>query len=131
VAWKGWEGFDPVAHERAVREQGNPTPKAHKYHAKAVVVDGMRFDSKREAARWRELKALENAGMIRTLERQVRIGLHAAGAALVGHYVADFRYFDVEHGRSVVEDAKGFKTETYRWKKRHVKAEYNIDIQEV
>jgi len=125
VTWKGWENFDPTGQPAA------DAPKAHKYHAKAVVVDGFRFASKREAARWRELKALEHAGMIRSLDRQVRMPLHAAGGALVGHYVCDFQYWDVEKNLGVVEDAKGFKTDTYRWKKRHVKAEYNIDIQEV
>jgi very-short-patch-repair endonuclease len=27
MAWPGWETFDPVAHERAVREQGSPARK--------------------------------------------------------------------------------------------------------
>jgi len=131
VSWPGWENFDPTAHERAVRRQGNETPRPHKYHAKAVVVDGMRFDSKREARRWHELQLRLRTGQIRSLERQVRIELHAAGGAKVGCYIADFRYFDVERGAVVVEDAKGFKTELYLWKRRHVAAEHGIDIQEV
>ena len=131
VTWKGWEDFDPVAHERAVREQGNPTRKPHKYGATAVMVDGMRFASKREAHRWQELKALQHAGKVRSLDRQVRIPLHAAGGGLVGHYVADFRYFDVERGRYTTEDAKGMRLPLYAWKKRHVAAEHDIEIQEV
>lgn len=131
MSYPGWEGFDPAAHERAVRRQGNATPRPQKYHATAIVVDGIRFASKREGRRWRELKALERAGQINALERQVPIPLHAAGGRLVGKYLADFRYFDVERGREVVEDAKGMRLPLYIWKKRHVAAEHGIDIQEV
>jgi hypothetical protein len=31
----------------------------------------------------------------------------------------------------VVEDVKGFKTELYRWKKKHVEAQYGIEIVEI
>lgn len=42
-----------------------------KYNNTTVRVDGRLFDSKREAARWQELKLLERAGEITELERQV------------------------------------------------------------
>jgi len=42
-----------------------------KYRNRKTVVDGITFDSKREAARWQELKLLERAGEITELERQV------------------------------------------------------------
>jgi|WetSurMetagenome_2_1015567.scaffolds.fasta_scaffold27452_7 hypothetical protein len=106
-------------------------PRRHKYGAVATDVEGIRFPSRREAARWQALRILERAGRVCTLERQVRIPLHAPGGGLVGHYVADFRYYDVELGRTVVEDAKGVKTDVYQWKKRHVLAEHGISIQEV
>ena len=126
MSWPGWENFTP-----RVKASSSDRQKPHKYHAKAVVVDGMRFDSKREARRWHELQLRQRAGQIRSLERQVRIPLHASGGAKVGLYIADFRFFDVERGQVVVEDAKGFKTDLYQWKKRHVAAEHGIDIQEV
>lgn len=44
----------------------------NKFHAKKVGVDGIKFDSQKEAARWQELKLLERAGEICELERQVR-----------------------------------------------------------
>lgn len=123
MTWKGWENFDASA-----RTVDPPALKPHKYHAQAVVVDGIRFASKREARRWQELKALAHAGQINSLERQVPIVLHAVGGRLVGKYLADFRYFDVERGREVVEESKGFETELWKWKYRHVEAEYGIKI---
>ncbi|MBS6476088.1 MAG: DUF1064 domain-containing protein, partial [Clostridiales bacterium] len=42
-----------------------------KYRSKKTTVDGITFDSRREAARWQELKLLERAGSITELERQV------------------------------------------------------------
>lgn len=41
-----------------------------KYNAHKTKVDGITFDSKREAERWKELKALEQEGKISSLERQ-------------------------------------------------------------
>lgn len=105
--------------------------RPHKYRAVAEVLGGIRFASKREARRWVELQLRLKAGQIRDLERQVPILLHAPGGALVGRYVADFRYVDVETGRVVVEDAKGLRLPLYRWKKRHVLAEHGLEIREV
>lgn len=97
--------------------------KPHKFGAQAVVIDGIKFPSKREGARWCALRLLERAGEIRDLERQVRIPLmgrdgplkSAAGRQLV--YVADFRYFDVRAGAVVVEDSKGHETPDYKLKR--------------
>jgi hypothetical protein len=46
-----------------------------KYRNKKVLVDGVAFDSKKEAKRYRELKLMEDAGMISRLERQVKFDL--------------------------------------------------------
>jgi hypothetical protein len=43
----------------------------NKYHAVKTQVDGIIFDSMKEAVRWQELKLLEKAGKIANLERQV------------------------------------------------------------
>lgn len=97
--------------------------KRHKYGAKPVIIDGIKFPSKREGARWCALRLLERAGEIRDLERQVRIPLYgrdgplksASGRQLV--YVADFCYLDVCKGLEVIEDAKGYATDTYLLKR--------------
>ena len=43
-----------------------------KYNSKKVEVDGIIFDSKKEAKRFKELKALESKGFIKDLKRQVK-----------------------------------------------------------
>lgn len=84
--------------------------KESKYHNKKVTVDGITFDSKREAARWQELRMLERAGKITGLNRQLRIEvvpktkLHRAR-----YYLADFVYFDKEQGKTIYEDVKGYR----------------------
>ena len=90
----------------------------NKYGNKRVVVDGIRFDSKREAARWQELKLLERAGEIKGLERQVEYELipKQPGERAV-KYIADFRYIDHD-GKTVVEDTKGVKTPVYILKRK-------------
>ena len=50
-------------------------PKARgssKYHAEKITVNGITFDSKKEARRFLELTALEQAGKIHGLRRQVK-----------------------------------------------------------
>ena len=93
------------------------------------VVDGIRFDSMKEAARWGALRTLERAGLIRDLKRQVRIPLEgkdgplrfASGRAAV--YVADFTYHDVPKGVDVIEDAKGHQTPEFKLKRAILSAQ--------
>lgn len=98
-----------------------------KYGNKPTVVDGIRFDSKREAGRWQELRFLEKAGHISGLTRQVPYGLFV-NSQKVATYKADFVY--VENGAEVVEDSKGFRTPEYRLKAKLMEAIYNIKIRE-
>lgn len=139
MAWKGWENFDPSKHERAVQKQGNDTPKKpSKMHNTKVNVDGEMFDSKAEAARWRELQHDERLGLISELKRQVPFDLTVMardptvardrGFQKIGEYRADFTY--VRDGIYVVEDKKGYRTDMYRWKKKHFEIEYNRRILE-
>jgi hypothetical protein len=104
--------------------------KGNKFGAVSVVVDGLRFDSKREAARWGELRILERAGLISGLERQVRFPMVIAGQ-LVCTYVADFRYMD--RGSQVVEDLKSpitRKQADYRIKVKLLRALHGVEIRE-
>lgn len=95
----------------------------NKYNAKKVVVDGITFDSKREAARYKELKALERVGKIDCLDLQPRFELqesfkHDGKTVRKIEYVADFKYLDVALEKWVVEDVKGMKTDVYKLKKK-------------
>lgn len=100
-----------------------------KYHAVPTVIDGRRFASKAEARRYGVLRLMERSGEIRGLELQPRYSLHVNGWKL-GEYRADFRYVTSD-GETVVEDVKGVLTPMYRWKKKHVAAEYGVDVVEV
>jgi len=99
-----------------------------KYGANRTTVLGQTFDSKREADRYLDLRLLERAGAITNLQRQVVFRLTAHGQPIC-HWIADFTY--TEHGELVVEDAKGFRTPTYKLKKKLFEAEYKRVIREV
>ena len=85
-----------------------------KYGNHKVTVNGIRFDSQKEANRWRELVLLERAGRITDLRRQVKYELIPAqrvkGKCVerAVSYIADFTYRD-ERGHLVVEDVKGYR----------------------
>lgn len=117
-----------------------------KYNARKVVVNGITFDSRKEARRYAELLSLEKAGAISDLELQVEYVLIPTqrepdkigkrGGKIKGKviereckYIADFRY--VQNGVVVVEDAKGFRTKEYRIKKKLMLWRYGIQIKEV
>ncbi len=104
--------------------------RANKFNAKKTVVDNITFDSRAEAKRYGELKVLFRAQQIQLLELQPEFELHPYGCNKpIGKYRADFAYF--ENGKRVVEDVKGVRTPLYRWKKKHVEAEYKVQIVEV
>ena len=125
--------------------------RRRKYGNTKITVDGIQFDSKREAARYQELKLLERAGVISFLQRQTKFQLipdqHAPSNAVYTKgprkgqrkpgkllekecsYIADFCY--IQNGETVVEDAKGYRTEVYRIKKKLMLERYGIQIKEV
>ena len=78
--------------------------KPLKYRNKPCVVDGVRFDSRAEAKRWRELKLLEGAGLITQLQRQVPFRLMVEGVQIC-KYIADFCYLE-RFDQAVSEDVK-------------------------
>lgn len=106
-----------------------------KYHSKRVVIDGEEFQSKREGARWLELKMLQRDGRISNLERQKKFVLIPAqyepeitgprGGKKKGRllerevaYIADFVYWDEEKHEFEVEDTKGVRTPEYIIKRK-------------
>jgi hypothetical protein len=121
--------------------------KSSKYGSKKVEVDGITFDSKKEAKRYQELRLLEKAGEISYLAMQVKFVLiptqrepdtiGARGGIHKGKviekecaYIADFVYIDKE-GNTCVEDTKGFKTKDYIIKRKLMLRVHNIRIKEV
>lgn len=100
-----------------------------KYNNTKVRVDGLVFDSKREAERYRQLKLLERAGEIQDLQTQVAYELvpKQAGERAV-KYIADFVY--TEDGQTVVEDVKGKKTRDYIIKRKLMLWRHGIKVRE-
>lgn len=124
-------------------------PRSGKYNAKKVIVDGIEFDSQREAHRWKELQLLQRAGEITELERQVpyllipaqydQVPVYQDGRVLKYKkkciereckYYADFKYKD-KTGKVIVEDTKGYRTKDYLIKRKLMLHEYGIRIKEI
>lgn len=100
-----------------------------KFGNRKVEVDGLKFDSAKEAKRWKELQLLERAGQIYGLQRQCRYNLIVNGQKVCA-YVADFTYNEGPQDALVVEDCKGFLTPEYKLKRKLMKACYDIEIRE-
>ena len=104
----------------------------NKYRNKKTVKDGMVFDSKKEASRFRELQLLEKAGKIQNLQTQVKFELiPKQEGERATNYIADFMY--QENGKTVVEDVKSEitrKNPEYIIKRKLMLYRYEIRIQE-
>lgn len=104
-----------------------------KYHNIPTTIDGIRFDSRKEANRFYQLRLMERAGEISNLRRQVEYELIPAQKTPAGRavhpvkYVADFVYDD--HGKTVVEDVKGVKTREFRIKSKLMLWRYGIVVE--
>lgn len=121
----------------------------NKYNNKKCTVNGIIFDSRKEARRYQELLLLQRAGVIKNLQRQVKYVLIPAqyesyerygkngqeltpGKKLIERecaYVADFVY--EEDGKTVIEDTKGFKTKDFIIKRKLMLHIHGIRIREV
>ncbi len=114
----------------------------NKYGARKTEHGGRVYDSAAEARRAQELELMLAAGVISDLQYQQPFDLHACADAnrgqgvtcawypvKVARYIADFTY--IENGKLVAEDCKGVRTAVYQRSKRHMRAEYGIEIREV
>ena len=112
-----------------------------KYGNKKVRVDGITFDSQKEANRYAELKMLEKCGAIKQLELQKNFVLIPAQFEMVNgkkecieracRYKADFYYYDCEKLKFVCEDTKGFKTKDYIIKRKLMLYIHGIRVVEI
>lgn len=114
----------------------NKITRRAKYNNVKQVVDGITFDSKKEATRYFELKLLQRAGQISDLKTQVAFDI-APDCYIHGklsrarQYIADFTYSVIKTGEHVVEDVKGKLTDVYILKRHLMKVVHNIEIKEV
>lgn len=124
----------------------------NKYGNKKVTIDGMTFDSKKEAQHYLNLKLLEKGGVIKNLQTQVKYVLIPAQYEGTGEYYkkgvhkgeekkrlvekecayyADFVY--EQDGKTIVEDtkSKGTQTPQYIIKRKLMRYVYGIAVREV
>lgn len=97
----------------------------HKFRAIPTELDGIKFASRKEAKRYRELRLLEKSGELLFFLRQVPFHLPANVK-----YVCDFLCFWKDE-TVTIEDVKGIKTSLYILKKKQVEATYPVKIMEV
>jgi hypothetical protein len=86
-------------------------------------VDGIKFQSKGEALYYQVLKLREKAGEISDLKLQVNYALKVNGTK-IGDYRADFVYKEPDAIGSIVDDFKGQETDLFKWKWKHLQAQY-------
>lgn len=103
--------------------------RKHKFNAVATEYAGKKFDSTKEANRYKELLMLQKAGIIGLIELQVPFELNEGGTHSMKYY-ADFVYRMMDTGERVVEDAKGHRTKEYKKRRRLMKKIHGITIHE-
>lgn len=103
-----------------------------KYHAKKTEVDGITFDSKKEADYYASLKLLEKAGEVSDIELQPRFELQEPFVCdgkkeRKIEYVADFSF--MQNGKRVVVDVKGMRTQVYKLKRKLFLYKYGDQVE--
>lgn len=112
-----------------------PPPKPatrRKYNNVPTVVDGIKYDSKKEAKHGQMLEAMQRDGLISNLRRQVPYLIQINGVK-VCKCVMDFVFTDSE-GNTVVQDVKSAitrKNPVYRLKAKLMLAVHGITVCEV
>ena len=96
-----------------------------KYKNGKTVIDGIKFDSAAEGARYQILKAKEKAGLIKNLELQVNYPLLVNGLKICD-YRADFVY--ELGGKKIVEDVKGQLHDVFKLKYKLMFACHGITV---
>lgn len=125
-----------AARRRGPRFGTRQRPTRSKYGNKRVPVDGIMFDSMKEARRYQALRLEERAGHIRDLQLQVPFEItahprHGGAPKVVAKYLADFTYVRLLPDGDelfIVEDAKGVRTDVFNLKKKLVEHEHGIEI---
>lgn len=114
--------------------------------ASMAGIDGEYFQSRKEAARYVQLRLAEQAGVVRALSRQPRFVLHTVNPkglkVAITDYHADFAYYEnlepahaavrlfgeAAGEQHVIEECKGYPSEDWILRRKWVEAEYGIRI---
>lgn len=98
--------------------------KRSKFHSVLTECEGIKFQSKKEARYYQDLKARIHIGEVKYFLRQVPF--HLLGGVV---YRVDFMEVRAD-GMIHFIDVKGFRTQTYKNKRKQVEASYPVKIEE-
>lgn len=114
--------------EQYLEYMGQKKPKKSKYSNKKSVVDGITFDSKKEAEYYCSLKLLKRAGIVKEIELQPKFILQEkfkkngkTHRAIT--YIADFKVTYAD-GKVEIVDVKGMETDVFKLKKKMFEYQY-------
>lgn len=117
------EEYQRILENRKVKLSGSLPPlefqsgPKNKYNNTITFYKGVRYQSKKEAERARDLDLLLLAGEIEDLKRQVPFPLMVNGIK-IGNYIADFVYYDKRKKEKIIEDVKGVVTPIFKLKSK-------------
>lgn len=104
------------------KKVGQAKPKKSKYNNKITYVDGIRFDSKREAEYYKQLLLLQKIGEVKEIELQPKFTLlETFRKNGVTHrsitYKADFKVTYKDNKVEII-DVKGAETQVFKIKRK-------------
>jgi len=112
------EEYAEYERKKGVTGQGVILVKKSKLHNKKTKVDGILFDSQKEADYYNDLKLRLRMGMIKGFCGQAKFILQAGfGDVRPITYTADFIVFNLDDTAEVI-DTKGFETEAFTLRKK-------------
>ncbi len=106
--------------------------KQNKYRNIPTIVNDIKFASKKEARRYQDLKLMEKAGIVKSIEMQKVFPLndYAKTKREQIKYICDF-FVKWRDGKETVEDTKGYRTQVYKLKKKLFETKYRKKIIEI
>lgn len=118
------QDFRKYREEKAKQESSK-----NKFLSKKIVVDGIKFDSKKEASYYGQLKIKKACGQIKDFQRQMRFNFSLNGVK-IGYYKADFVEELPDGSKQVVDVKSDFtrKLPRYRKQKKLMLAFHSIII---
>ena len=93
--------------------------------------------AKKNGRYYQQLKLMQRQGLIKDIKLQVKFELQPKykknnKTIRAINYIADFTYFDVNKGKTIIVDTKGYRTEVYKLKKKIFEYVYpDLEIKEI
>ena len=120
-----WSEAEYARYIQNTKQYTNNQKPKNKYYSQKTWIDGICFDSKKEADYYCHLKLLTREGEIKGFCRQARfVVTEGVGSIERGtEYVADFVIFNND-GTSRIVDTKGVKTNEFKLKMKSFREKY-------